>query len=290
MKVFVLGASGMIGSAVLRQLEKAKLPCVPLGARSQKERWRLSGENLQLPEGTQDIGRGDFLVNCVGIVKSRITDATASTQESVFANTLLPIMLAKEVEKRGAFLINVSTDCVFSGADGSYVEDSPHDALDVYGKTKSLGEVVSRSVLQLRTSQVGPEPHPNSRLLLEWLRGLEAEAQIQGYVNHLWNGISSDAFGRIVCGIIRDNLFVEGIRHLVPSDVISKHDLVRSILDKVGRSDVEVLPSEEAAGIDRTLSTSYPTFNSEAFMSAGFESVPTVEETLSLMQLSELGL
>ena len=59
--------------------------------------------------------------------------------------------------RRNARLIHVSTDCVFSGRRGGYTEDDAPDPVDLYGRTKLLGEVIDGGALTIRTSIIGHE-------------------------------------------------------------------------------------------------------------------------------------
>ena len=101
----------------------------------------------------------------------------------------------------------MATDCVFSGQTGAYSESSAHDALDVYGKTKSLGEVPSPAVMNLRVSVIGK----GSQGLYHWVASQPHGAVINGYLDHQWNGITSVEYGRIIAGIILLILIFTGI-------------------------------------------------------------------------------
>jgi dTDP-4-dehydrorhamnose reductase len=212
------------------------------------------------------------------LTKSRIDeDSMASRSLAVKLNIDFPNHLVKAAEKHGVKVIQVATDCVFSGLAGGYSEGSAHDPLDVYGKTKSLGETPSPNVMHLRCSLIGPEVGRSS-LLFEWVRQQQANAQIDGFTNHLWNGLSSRAFGKVVCGIISEELFESSVQHLVPSNEVTKDELVRLELAALGRGDVQVTSKEDEHPIDRTLATDRTGFNTQLFLAAGYKRIPTIEE------------
>jgi dTDP-4-dehydrorhamnose reductase len=221
---------------------------------------------------------GDFVINCVGLTKSRINeDSMASRSLAVKLNIDFPNHLARAAEKLGVKIIQVATDCVFSGLAGGYREGSAHDPLDVYGKTKSLGETPSPNVMHLRCSLIGPEVGRSS-LFFEWVRQQPINAQIDGYTNHLWNGLSSHAFGKVVAGIVDEGLFAAGLQHLVPSNQVTKDELIRLELAAVGRDDVQVRSRAAKQPIDRTLATDRTGFNKQLFLAAGYKKIPTIEE------------
>jgi len=276
-KVIVLGSTGMLGSAVTRALQERAHEVIT-ASRSTGIKFdavNLDTENLLKAAGLQV---GDFVVNCVGLTKSRIDEASmASRSMAVKLNIDFPDDLARSAEQAGVNVIQAATDCVFSGLSGGYGENSAHDPLDVYGKTKSLGETPSPNVMHLRCSLIGPEIGSGS-LFFEWVRQQPVRAQINGYNNHFWNGLSSLAFGKVVSGIIKEDLFKSGVQHLVPSNQVTKDELVRLELAALRRDDAQVTSKKDEQPIDRTLVTDRIGFNKQLFLAAGYKKIPTIKE------------
>jgi dTDP-4-dehydrorhamnose reductase len=276
-KVLVLGSTGMLGSAVTRALQERAHEVIT-ASRSTGIKFdavNLDTENLLKAAGLQG---GDFVVNCVGLTKSRINEASMTSRIlAVKLNIDFPDDLARSAEQAGVNVIQAATDCVFSGLAGGYSESSAHDALDVYGKTKSLGETPSPNVMHLRCSLIGPEIGSSS-LFFEWVRQRPVRAQINGHNNHFWNGLSSLAFGKVVSGIIKEDLFKSGVQHLVPSNQVTKDELVRLELAALGRDDAQVTSKKDEHTIDRTLRTNGHDFNEQLFLAAGYEKIPTIQE------------
>ena len=276
-KILVLGSTGMLGSAVTIALQ-ANGHEVITASRStgiQFDAVNLHAENLLRAAGLQ---KDDYVVNCVGLTKTRIDETSVTSRSlAVKLNIDFPDDLAKAAETTGVKVIQVATDCVFSGLSGGYSESSAHDPLDVYGKTKSLGETPSPAVMHLRCSLIGPEIGRSS-LFFEWVRQQPINALIDGYTNHLWNGLSSHAFGKVVSGILDKGLFAAGLQHLVPSNQVAKDELVRLELAALGRDDVQVNSREAEQAIDRTLRTDRPEFNEQLFLAAGYKKIPTIQE------------
>jgi dTDP-4-dehydrorhamnose reductase len=276
-KILVLGSTGMLGSAVTIALQ-ANGHEVITASRStgiQFDAVNLHAENLLRAAGLQ---KDDYVVNCVGLTKTRIDETSVTSRSlAVKLNIDFPDDLAKAAETTGVKVIQVATDCVFSGLSGGYSESSAHDPLDVYGKTKSLGETPSPAVMHLRCSLIGPEIGRSS-LFFEWVRQQPINALIDGYTNHLWNGLSSHAFGKVVSGILDKGLFAAGLQHLVPSNQVAKDELVRLELAALGRDDVQVRSRAAEQAIDRTLRTDRPEFNEQLFLAAGYKKIPTIQE------------
>ena len=273
----MLGSTGMLGSAVFTELERAGINTISAS--------RTSGVNFDATTLLVDelfsnagLDTGDYVVNCVGLTKSRIDESSPHSRAlAVRLNIDFPDALATAAQRAGVKVIQVATDCVYSGLKGSYRESDKHDPLDVYGKTKSLGEVPSGSVMHLRCSLIGPEIGRSS-LFFEWVRQQPAGSKVTGFTNHLWNGLSSDAFGRIVSGIVQSGSFRSGVQHLVPADVQTKDQLVRTVLNELSRLDVQVESGLAAHPIDRTLSTDNAEFNAQLFRMAGYEQLPTIRQ------------
>ncbi len=276
-KVLVLGSTGMLGSAVVEALKDSKFELLTA---SRTSGIRFDAEGLDVSSLFKPAGLelGDYVINCVGLTKSRIDETSPTSRASAQRlNVDFPAELARVASDSGVKVIQVATDCVYSGLVGDYAESAPHDALDVYGKTKSLGEIPSESVMHLRCSLIGPEIGRSS-LFFEWVRQQPQGAAISGYVDHLWNGLSSKAFGKIILGIVSNRLFRSGVQHLVPADRVSKDQLVRLELEALGRHDVRVTSTTSQKSVDRTLSTENPEFNKALFAAAGYSALPTISQ------------
>lgn len=230
---------------------------------------------------SKHVGIGDYVINCLGITKPHINDDNEKDVANAhLVNTLFPAELARFAERAGAKVIQIATDCVFSGRTGHYMETDTHDAEDVYGQTKSHGEVVSNNVMHIRVSTIGRELG-RSTLLLEWVLSHPQGATIPGYIDHFWNGVTTNHFAKVVSGIIENDGFRSGLCHLVPADELSKADLVRQIASAFGRSDLIIKDTDSGKPIDRTLSTTDPTFNRRLWAGAGYPDIPSIEQLIA---------
>lgn len=226
------------------------------------------------------LGKIDFVVNCIGVIKPHINDSDEKQRlNAVIVNSLFPQRLADWATANGAKVIQIATDCVFSGATGGYLESDLHDALDVYGKSKSLGEVPNQSMMHLRVSIIGPEKG-RSTSLLEWVRNQPQDAEIAGFTDHLWNGVTTNHFGKLSRGIIESGLFRSGVFHIVPGNKLPKNELVAKIASVFGREDIKIVPKASGKTIDRTLETSDKDFNSEIWNAAGYQTPPTIQQMI----------
>ena len=227
----------MLGSMVYSYLKRQPL-LDPIGT-ARVSTGELIGFNAQ--EFTLDnklkIDFKDFeyVLNCIGIIKPFCKDEDpVGVKNAVVVNALFPKVLSESVGK-DTKIIQIATDCVFSGAKGPYSEDSLHDALDVYGKTKSLGEIRSSNFLNIRCSIIGPEKK-NFVSLLEWFLHQEPNASLNGFTHHKWNGVTTLQFAKLMELIVLDNHFdklvgIAPIHHFLPNETVDKFELLNIFQD-----------------------------------------------------------
>ena len=277
--VLILGGTGMLGHAVVEEFR---------GFDGDVKFTSRSGSGIPFDvlndpvEGlSMHVHSGDYIINCLGITKPHINDDNEQdVAKARLVNSLFPAELAALAEQAGARVIQIATDCVFSGRKGHYLESDTHDAEDVYGRTKSLGEVASINVMHIRVSTIGRELR-RSTLLLEWVLSHPQGATIPGFTDHFWNGVTTNHFAKVVRGIIEKDGFESGLAHLVTASELSKADLIRQIASAFGRSDLIVKDTDSGKPINRTLSTTNPDFNSQLWLGAGYPEIPTIEQLIA---------
>jgi dTDP-4-dehydrorhamnose reductase len=290
--VLILGASGMLGSAVLKEFSNYQGELIATTRTGTSLVDDLNVRFLKFDAATDNLDSAfsmpiDYVINCIGIIKPYINDSDPKQTETAFEiNGAFPNRLEAWATKRGAKVIQIATDCVFSGSKGKYFETDEHNAFDVYGKSKSKGEAKGASMMHLRVSIIGPEVDRSSSLL-EWVRHQPNNAEISGFTDHFWNGITSIHFAKIARGIIEHDLYEAGVFHVLPKDSVTKSELVSLIAKYLGRSDIKVNPTATGANINRTLDTSFPNRNKAFWLGAGYDSPPTIEQMVSEVIASE---
>lgn len=244
--ILILGSEGMLGRYVYKYLRKKySVEAVSRELLDASDTTSSEIYNVCIVHGIKE---GDTVINCIGTIKPQVDKL--GTLNALLVNSVFPHKLADVCEKLKVHLIHPTTDCVYSGKDGKYDENSRHDISDVYGRTKSLGEPTNATVI--RTSIIGEELK-TKRSLVEWLKGCKNQGvPIPGFTNHFWNGITCLQFAKICDKIIKDDLFWVGVRHLYSNDV-SKFELV-SLISRIYKLDLTINPVEHEF-TDRTLRT-----------------------------------
>lgn len=292
-KVAILGATGMLGAITLDSFIKSGDFEIVATYRDSKEiqdfikqyekvEFRLLDAEK---DGVETIAKAiagvEWVVNSIGVIKPYIHDDNAQEVErATRINALFPHLLSKAAEKSGARIIQIATDCVYSGEKGAYIESDLHDALDVYGKTKSLGEAWFGNIYHVRCSIIGPEIKAHLSLM-DWFLGQPEGAELNGFTNHQWNGVTTLHFARVCQGIIKANVELPHLQHVVPGNLISKADLLKSFAKEFKRADIVINEVEAPKVIDRTLATNDDKLNREIWRAAGYDKPPTIEQMVA---------
>ena len=259
MKILVLGASGMLGHRVARELKDLN---VIAPSRTDYN----APDSLARYELTDD----DYVINCIGAIPQKDKDMNEMRR----VNSEFPHLLRAEGNFR---VIQIATDCAFYGDTGNYGEDSLRNAQDFYGRSKIYGELPS--FMNLRCSIIGPELTAK-KSLFEWVRNQPQGETLHGFVRHRWNGITTDAFAKIVRGVIENDLWFAGMQHLVPANQVTKHELVKLIATRTNRDDLNIVPAITGI-VDRTLRTTRPYLNDLLWSKAGYDNVPSIQDLVS---------
>lgn len=246
--VLVIGAGGMAGHVVatfLSEVEGFNVATLSAHHRVNKETLLIDVMDRPSFEGYLDQHSFDVVVNCVG---SLIQASEERKDRAVYLNTYLPHALEHRFSGTATKLIHLSTDCVFSGDDAPYREDSPPDGTLFYDRSKYLGEVVNQKDLTFRMSIVGPDSQAHGVGLFNWF--FAQSGTIFGYTTAMWNGVTTITLARAIRAAIEQDL--TGIYHLVPATNLSKFELLELFRQSFGRSDLTIQP-REVIPVDKTL-------------------------------------
>ena len=285
-KILLLGSTGMLGWQVLKNLQELKNFKIFATYKS-KVKLSLLRKRLKIKKNVNfikfDVSKTarpnysnfDFVVNCIGIIKPYIDEKSQSSiQTAIKVNSLFPHNLLQVKKKTKIF--QIATDCVFDGKKGNYYESDLHNPEDVYGKTKSLGEIKAENFFNIRCSIIGPELSGH-KSLLDWFKFLPTNSKAFGFKNHNWNGVTTNAFGKVISVIIKDDIKLPKLIHLIPKNQLNKFELLKVFKKFLLRSDIKLKPKNSYVKINRTLKTSHKILNNKIWKSAGYKSIPTIE-------------
>lgn len=259
-KVLILGASGMLGHTLLTRLPAHLSPTgiVPrkkeayghIGAfNGRKILYGVDARDHRLLKKAIEASCPSLVINCCGVIK-QIFNAHTDT-DIVVLNALLPHWLEAWAEELDFRLIHISTDCVFSGKRGMYLESDVPDPVDFYGRSKLLGEVSGPRSLTLRTSFIGREIDRKTGLL-EWFLS-QRQGKVKGYRKAVFSGLTTGEVANFLAAVLGENVKLCGLYNLA-ADPISKYDLL-VLCKKIFGACVEIVPDDSMV-YDRSLDAS----------------------------------
>jgi len=247
MKILILGASGTLGHKMIQIGNKAGYEMYGTVINYSKELEKVGISKKQLFSGIniekeKDIDKlenlistenFDVVINCIGIINKKMKNPA----QTIYCNSVFPHLLANICSTNNTKLIHISTDCVFSGKKrGAYTGEDEPDALDLYGKSKELGEINYRNHLTIRTSFIGREIHDEKTGLLEWF--LSQSNEIEGYSKAIWSGFTSPVLSHLIYYLIENFPDLNGIVQ-VASHPIDKYSLLL-LLKKYFRKNISI--------------------------------------------------
>ena len=290
-RVLILGKDGMLGTMVSSYLTSLKEYEIYLTSRRDEgidlddKIQKFDGSTDSLENLVNDINP-HFLINCIGVIKPEIEEGDKeSVEKAIDINTYFPLNISQLAESKNFKYIQIGTDCVFSGEAGEYFEDSFQDANDIYGKTKIGGETEHSGKYLLRGSIVGPE-RGEGKSLLNWFLSQNLN-KVKGFSDHMWNGITTLNFAKIVHGMIKNNNFDTYIQHVIPKDQVSKYELLL-YFKKYFNIDLAIEESTSSNSVNRTLKTKNQDKNIKLWRDAGYKSVPSIEENIKELSESDI--
>ena len=260
MKVCVLGAGGLLGHMLIRVLgetvdvygttRESRSDSSPLARFLPQDKWIDNVDASKFDSINKVFGATNFdtVINCIGLIKQR--NAQTTEHEMMFINAEFPHRLAQVVNQQGARVIHISTDCVFSGDKGNYVETDTPDPVDVYGKSKLFGELNDVKNLTLRTSHIGRELTIR-KSFIEWLLS-QKSGHVEGYGHAIYSGLTSQELARLISELLNAKKGITGMFH-VSSQPISKLEIINK-LNKLLNLEIDVIPDLKVQ-INRSLNS-----------------------------------
>ncbi|HEY2492471.1 MAG TPA: SDR family oxidoreductase [Paenibacillus sp.] len=249
MKLLILGGNGMAGHMLVDYFKRQGKHSVFYTTRNDKDSLGLilDVKDMHKVEQVIETVHPEVIINAVGVLNHHAEEDIVQAYQ---VNGLLPHLLQAAADKISARLIHISTDCVFLGTRGQYVEEECPDGVTPYALTKALGEVRMEGHLTIRTSIIGPEIRTNGIGLMNWF--MKQHGEVYGYKCVLWNGITTLELAKAIDHFLDTD--TSGIIHLAQSTSISKYNLLLMMKDIWEIRDVQVIP-DDSFEQDRTLKT-----------------------------------
>jgi dTDP-4-dehydrorhamnose reductase len=247
-KVLVIGCKGMAGHVIktyLESLNNYQVIGIARNVNSNKNLFNLDVSDTNKLEQILKESSFDIVINCIGLLNKTAED---NPELAVWFNSYFPHLLSNFGNKYGFKLIHISTDCVFSGKEGGYKEDSFKNGNGFYAQSKSLGEVINNKDLTFRTSIIGPELKYDGIGLFHWF--MNQENEISGFSKAYWTGVTTLELAEGINHSIQQDL--KGLYHFVNESKISKYDLI-NIFNQNFRDNKIKITEDSTYKIDKSL-------------------------------------
>ena len=235
-KILILGSTGMLGHQVVNYFLKFDdYDVIDIAFRSKLREETIISDATDRTEFEKVVTElaPDFIVNCIGI----LIHGSNNVENAIYLNAYLPHQLKKISKNISAKLIHISTDCVFSGDTGGYIETDVKDGKGVYSQTKGLGEIEDDVNLTLRTSIIGPELKGNGEGLFHWF--MKKSDSISGFTKAIWSGVTTLELAKAIKWSIDND--ITGLYHVTNNSSISKYELLK-LFQKHVKKDVDIIP------------------------------------------------
>ncbi len=256
MKIYILGASGMLGSKLFEEFLNSKHN-VRGSLRVLPKKFLRYKNNIDLNIDVNDIFKlkkiiikfnPDVIINCIGAIKQKIK--SLDEKNIFYLNSVFPHEIYKISNLTRSRLIHFSTDCVFDGKKGNYKDESKKNAKDLYGISKSFGELYEKNALTIRTSIIGHELNSKNSLL-EWFLSLKKK-NCHGYSSAYFSGLPTIEIYNFIEKFVLKNKEISGTYNL-SSSKISKYHLLK-IISKIYSKKIRIIRNNKLR-IDRSLNS-----------------------------------
>ena len=255
MKFLVLGCNGIAGHMISLYLKEQGYGVDGYARSKSKLVNTVTGDarDTGLLKRTIEEGGYTAVINCIGLLNKF---AENDHEAAVYLNAYLPQFIAKVTKGTDTHVIHISTDCVFSGSRGGYVESDFPDGELFYDRSKALGELINKKDVTFRMSIIGPDIKPEGIGLVNWF--MQQKGKVKGYKNAIWTGQTTLQLAKTIENAAIQK--VHGLYNMVPKESISKHDMLVLFNKYLRRNEIEI-DVEENFRIDKSLKrTNYELF------------------------------
>ena len=227
-KLLIMGATGMAGHIVytyLNETDKYDIATVCHSGKIEPNSYELDVYNIEKLKEIIAKEKPAAVINCIGVL---IKGSRNNPTNAIYVNAYFPHKLSEILQD--SKVIHISTDCVFSGLKGAYKDNDVKDALDTYGMTKNLGELINNKDVTLRTSIIGPELKKNGEGLMHWLFSQRKVRELDGYQKSIWGGVTTLELAKVIDAALQRELV--GLYQISNNIGISKYDLISLIINE----------------------------------------------------------
>lgn len=255
MKFLVLDATGMAGHTISIYLKEQGHDITAFSGKPFPFCKNIVGNACELKLFEDIIKKSEFdaVINCIRVL---IQESEIDKRQAVFLNSYLPHYLSDITKESNTKIIQMSTDCVFSGKKGNYSENSLRDGESFYARSKALGELENKKDLTFRTSIIGPDMNKDGIGLFNWF--IKQQGEINGYTKAIWTGVTSLTLAKAMEKATEYNL--TGLYNLANNETINKYEMLK-LFNKYFKKNQIIINQSDDVNLNRSLINSRTDFD-----------------------------
>lgn len=249
-KILVIGIKGMAGHMLYNYFTESRLYDVYGLARNIQPTHNLFNVDVSDIKQLKLLfkeNQFDYVVNCIGILNK---DAEDFPSKAIWFNSYFPHYLEEITKETQTKVIHISTDCVFSGKEGSYTEKDFKNGSGFYAQSKALGELTNNKDVTIRTSIIGPELNQNGIGLFHWFMSQSDQAHLKGFTKAFWSGLTTLELAKVVLEIIEQN--ISGLIQVAPTTKIDKYSLI-FLFNTIYKNGKMTIDAQDDYQVDKSL-------------------------------------
>lgn len=246
MKVFISGASGLVGGNCLQHF--TEMGCTVVGSH------HSFATNKTVYFNTLDIGQAenfdvlqfapDVIVHCGALTHvDYCEEHEDESYEKTVQSTINLIALAKQCRAKFVF---ISTDYVFDGQNGPYREDAEVNPLSVYARHKLAAEQLALTTIEntlvLRITNVYGDEIRNKNFVARIIEQCQAGAKLTLKLpyDQFASPVNAWDIARAMYLLLKDGK--QGIYHIAGSDYLNRVELAQRILSYFPNAEYDLIP------------------------------------------------
>ena len=252
-RLLVTGVSGLLGiNLALKAIEKGfdvvgwsnsrRLKNIPF------QQATVSLEKLESLEAALEDARPDAIVHCAAIANLDAAEKNPTLTNLV--NALAPGVLAKAAATRGLPFLQISTEAIFDGKKGNYVEDDTPNPQNTYAQTKLAGEIAVRQAysdaLIARVVFYGWSPSGTRSLAEFFYNHLSQGKRCNGFTDSIFSPLYVGDLASLLLEALSAQL--TGTYHFFSSESLSKYDFGVALARRFGLDEGLINPVITADG------------------------------------------
>ena len=276
-RILILGSSGMLGAQMMEDFNKQNKKCnfkIFNSSRKQSKNKIFFDVFNDKTYKNIEATKPHYIINCIGLIKPKISiNSSKSNIECFNINSMLPLYLSNNF--KNSKIIHISSDGVFNGSKGNYLETDKPSSMDIYGISKIIGEIKNKNIMNIRCSIIGFEKKTNNSILSWFLK--KNSRQINGYNDQIWNGITTHALSKICIGIIKAKLFRKGTFHIFSKNKVTKYKLLCILNEILNNNSKKIKPIISGKPNNTSLATIHSEYILKIWKSSGYKSIPTIK-------------